>query len=156
MADIIAEQNRFQRELDENGSARCPCCQRQATIWRMSVHSTLCHMLIWLYKESMKAHAVGSGLVHIEQFRPNKRTGNDFSIVKHWRLAEAKEAAPDEDKNSSGYWRLTSSGIDFVLGRIPIRKHLFIFDNKIVKSSDDQIFIADALGKKFSYAELMA
>lgn len=156
MTDIFAEQKRFQRELDDNGTARCPCCLRQATIWKMSVHSTLCHMLIWLYKESMKQHGIGGGLIHIEKFRPNKRTGNDFSIVKHWKLAEAKEAEPDEDKSSSGYWRLTSSGIDFVLGRIPIRKNLFIFDNKIVKSSDDGIFIAESLGKKFSYAALMA
>jgi hypothetical protein len=34
-------------------------------------------------------------------------------------------------------------------------KHAFVFDNKLIKHSKEQIDVIQALGKKFSYEELM-
>ena len=68
---------------------------------------------------------------------------------------EAKPKGKDEDKRASGLWRLTPHGHDFIRRRITMPKYAFVFDNKLIKHSKEQVDAVQALGKKFSYDELM-
>lgn len=153
---IVNARNTFNKKLESNGEATCPCCQRRARVNRLKVHSTLAAMLVRLHRLSMLNNGRADAWVHIEAFRPLKHaSGRDFCIVKHWNLAEPRPANEDEDKNSSGYWRLTPMGQLFVQNDILIQKHAFVFDNRVLNFSGETTSIIESLGNKFSYQELM-
>lgn len=146
----------FMERILAGEELECPCCMRKARIWRLYVHGTLASMLVRLYRKSKELHGRPDEWVHIEAFKPATRTGNDFSIVKHWKLAEPKAADEDEDKNSSGMWRLTCDGVLWVTKHSTIIKYANIFDNECQSYEGNAVTIVDALGKKFSYEEIIA
>lgn len=155
--DSMFEQNQYERfwtRLHNQERQICPCCKRLAVTWRLRIHSTLVHMLIKLYRVSLADHGKPDGWVHLNRFAP-ARTGNDFSIVKHWHLAEAMPADESEDKNSSGFYRLREVGVEFVENKMGIPKYMFVFDNKVVRPGTDIIWVKDALKKGFKYSDLM-
>lgn len=144
---------KFKADLATYDSAVCLCCHRSARVAKLRVHSTLARMLISIYVYSKD---MDGGWVHLESFRPKKHgSGRDFCILKHWGLTQPKAAAIDEDKNSSGYWRLTEAGRLFVEGGSRISKNIFTLDDMVIKKSDEQVSIQDCLTKKFSWQELI-
>lgn len=146
----------FAAMLQRNSEAICPCCARRARINRLRIHSTLALMLGRLYYISNREWGEPQSWVHIEAFKPKHRTGNDFSIVKHWGLAEPKSAAPGEDKASSGMWRLTDAGVLWIEAatntRVP--KYAFVMDDRVLGFSPELVTLKEALNNKFSFAEL--
>lgn len=145
----------FEAELREKNEAICPCCQRRARTNKMRVHSTLAAMLMKLAKVSNGIAGDLKSWVHVEAFRLDyASTGNDFCICKHWGIVEARAADETEDKNSSGYYRLTDLGVDYVLGKASIPKYAFVFDNRVQRFSEERVNIEQSLNNKFSYAEL--
>ena len=79
-----------------------------------------------------------------------------MSVLQHWKLLERKAKDVDEDKRGSGFWRLTERGREFVRNRTSIPKHAFVFDNRVITFSTQQVDVTATLGKKFSYNELMS
>lgn len=148
----------FGEMLQRKSEAICPCCARRARINRLRIHSTLALMLCRLYYISQREWGEPQSWVHIEAFKPKQRTGNDFSIVKHWWLAEPKRAALGEDKASSGMWRLTDAGAAWVEAaagaRIP--KYAYVLDDRVLSFSPELITLKEALNNKFSYEDLKA
>lgn len=146
--------NEFKKELEEKSEAICPCCERRARINRLRVHSTLALMLSRLYYMAKREFNDPQAWMHIESFKPKHRTGNDFSIVKHWGLAESRRAGEGEDKISSGMWRLTPDGVNFVEGHTFIDKYACVLDDRVISYGGGMVSMEDALNGKFSYAEL--
>jgi hypothetical protein len=52
-------------------------------------------------------------------------------------------------------WKPTELGIKFVKNEINLPKHIFLYNNKFLKFSDEKINVIEALGDKFNYDELM-
>ncbi len=148
----------FRAELQALNEAVCPCCQRRARINKLRIHSTLALMLARLYYAAKhSASGLPTEWIHIEQFRPSKHgSGRDFSITKHWGLAEAKPAGADDDKPSSGLWRLTPRGVAFVLNQIGVPRFAMVMDDALVGVSGENVTMEEAVKRKFSYAELFA
>ena len=144
----------FLDQLNRHEVVMCPCCGRNARIWKLRIHATLALMLIRLYKKSLELNGAPDQWVHIEAFKPKTRTGNDFSIVKHWGLAEPKSPEVDQDKNSSGMWRLTDAGRLWVSRQATIKKYANVFNDVLRSYDGEDITVIDALGKTFSYYEL--
>jgi len=84
-----------------------------------------------------------------------KTVDGTYAKLRHWGLLEPKGDDPEGDTKASGYWRITQKGRDFVRGLITVPKNIFIFDNKLIRVSGEEVSIKEALGKKFSYAEMM-
>lgn len=149
------EHENFRHDLLANNQARCPCCKRMARISKRKIHTSIALMLIKLYHvQFVKPHlGMRPGWIHLEDFKSERTSGNDFSIVKLWGLATPKPAGYEEDKRSSGYWRLTSLGKAFVLGEIRIPRTLEVFDNKVFRKSPETVDIKMALKDNFSYYE---
>ena len=79
-----------------------------------------------------------------------------YSLMRFWNLIEPAEHKDfEDDKKASGFWRVTQKGIFFVTAKIQIPKYVYLFNNQKYSESWDTIDIKDALGKKFSYTELM-
>jgi hypothetical protein len=135
----------------------CPCCGQLAKVYRRQVHSTIARMLIrayLLYKNSVTP----GRYFHLSYVIDGiSSTGiNDFSKLVYWDLIEEKEKDPTQtERRTSGYWRITEKGINFVLGNTLIDKYALIYDNMVLGFEGQKVNMKDCLGKRFNYEELM-
>jgi hypothetical protein len=81
--------------------------------------------LVELYRLTIRS---GDSWHHIGTFRQNRSGGGDFAKLRHegWELAE-QHINTDSRKRTSGIWRITDRGRDFVEGKISIPSHLDIW-----------------------------
>lgn len=149
MKTLAEARQQFQKAIKGEG-ARCPCCRRWGKINGYQVTSTQVRGMIWMVKRFRR-----SAWVDLSKAPKWVLRSKSMATLHHWELLEAKPKGADEDKRGSGLWRLTPRGRDFVYGRITLPKHAFVFDNKLIKFSREQVNVIQALGKKFSYEELM-
>jgi hypothetical protein len=77
-----------------------------------------------------------------------------MATLHHWGLLETKKNT-DKKVRGSGLWRLTPLGRDFIYRHVTLPKYAFVFNNRLEKYSEEQVDVVQALGKKFSYEELM-
>lgn len=145
--ETIKEAKDFLRASYVRG-ATCPCCGLFVKLYKRKMGSVMARCLIRL------SHL--DGYVHVREIVQGiSDTGtNDFSKLLYWGLIEE---LPNKDakKKTSGYWRITPKGRDFVNRRIMVPRHVFVFNAVALKFSDETTSIIDALGAKFDYHELM-
>ena len=139
----------FKTAIQGDGG-KCPCCRRWGKINGYQINSTQVRGMIWMLKNFRKNAWVDLGKAPKWVLR-----SKSMATLHHWDLLEAKPKGKDEDKRASGLWRLTPHGHDFIRRRITMPKYAFVFGNKLIKHSKEQVDAVQALGKKFSYEELM-
>ena len=57
---------------------------------------------------------------------------------------------------SSGLWKPTDKGIAFAMDQISVQKYVYVYNNTVMDREGAEIRIADALGSKYNYQEIMA
>lgn len=135
--------------------ARCPCCHQYTKIYQRKLYSSMAASLVALYKK-----ADDGAWVHKRDLvkHPTLSTtfgGGDFAKLSYWELIEEKAKDDSEDKRTSGWWRITPKGIQFVTSRCLVPEYIELYDGRLIGFSGKQITITEALGKKYSYSELM-
>jgi hypothetical protein len=141
----------FLIRLKSNKEVRCECCGRMAKIYRRKIHYALARQLIRMYKMGGDKE-----YIHVTALiMPSVAGPADFTNARYWGLIEPAYHVPDE-KKSSGKWRLTQKGVDFVQNKITLPEYANIFDGHLRELEGEQINIKDALGTKFNYLEMMA
>jgi hypothetical protein len=150
MKTLVEARHQFKSAIKDKG-ANCPCCGRWGKINGYQITSTQVRGMIWMLKNFRKNEWIDLGKAPKWVLR-----SKSMATLHHWGLLESKPKNKDEDKRSSGLWRLTQQGRDFVYRRITMPKYAFVFDNKLIKVSKEQVDAVQALGKKFSYEELMS
>ena len=146
--NTLIEAKRHLRENFNTGTD-CPCCGQFVKLYKRKLGSSQSRSLILLYSLNQK-----SEWIHSREITKKINITGDFAKLVYWNLILEKPKSK-EDKRSSGFWKLTQRGKDFVLGNIKIPSHVFIYNASLQGFSNEQIFIHSALGKKFSYNELM-
>lgn len=129
----------------------CPCCGLYVKRYHRSLNCNMALALIVLYRSGIR------DFVHLEDLmRKNgyQRCG-DASYLIHYRFLERCKEKRDDGSSRNGKYKITSLGLMFVEGKITAREKVIIFNNKCEGFSGGEITIHDALGKKFSYSELM-
>jgi hypothetical protein len=129
----------------------CPCCGQNVKLYRRKLYTTIARQLIMLW------HARNNdadGWVHASQLNIVRSGGGDLAKARYWGLVEAADKRTREE-NSSGLWRITDRGIDFVERRWRARKYVLLYNGRVVGFDGEKITIVDALGDAFSYQELM-
>jgi len=129
----------------------CKCCGSFVKQYTRSFNSNMALCLMLLYRYNM------NGFVKVEDFlikNGHKRCG-DFSYLVHYRFLEKQGGKRDDGSKRNGYYRLTSLGTFFVEGKVKAKKKFIILNNKLQGFSGDEISIKEALGKRFSFDELM-
>ena len=149
MKTLAEARQDFQKAIKAEGG-KCPCCRRWGKINGYQITSTQVRGMIWMLKNFRKNAWVDLGKAPKWILR-----SKSMATLHHWGLLETKPKNVDEDKRGSGLWRLTPVGRDFIYRRILMPKYAFVFDNKLIKHSSEHIDAVQALGKKFSYEELM-
>ena len=153
----LGEARQLLRDNWEKG-VDCPCCTRLVKLYHYKINSGQARALITLYKLTNQQKPK-DGWIHVPQeFAKLKLDAHGMSYHRTalWGLIEQQPVNDDPNKNSSGYWRITEKGKSFVNGRIKVLQSAYVFEGRVMKTGGNPVDIRDALGKKFSYEELMA
>lgn len=125
----------------------CPVCEQTAKVYPYSLASSWAQALIAMYCKG------GTGWVHVPDLN---LPGGHFAKLRFWGLIERKDdERGDEGNPRVGWWRVTVRGEMFVKGRTTVPKKIHVYNNKCVGMTGDPIDIRAALGRRFSYEELM-
>jgi hypothetical protein len=143
---------RLAQNLDD-GMA-CPCCAQFAKRYRRGMTAEMTRALFALF------HAA-EGVMHDEWVDVRKMKnvrGGDYAKLRYFGLIEAKhdpEKARERGTRTSGLWRVTKLGRDFIDARARVPSFVVVYDGNVVEKSSTGIDVRDALGKRFSYEKLM-
>lgn len=161
MTDTLKEARDYLYASLEDGT-KCPCCDRLAKIYvKRTITSSMARGLIHLVKKGLLTGERPWYHVQNEFAKAGLRAGRggDFNKFRYWDMIEPEVGGVRDDGSSrTGIWRVTERGQDFVLGRIRVRKYVAIYAKQRYtewETNTETMGIRDALGKKFSYDELM-
>lgn len=149
-AKTLAQARKEYRQTIKGDGGRCPCCRRWGKINGYQITSTQVRGMIWMLKRFRR-----NQWVELAKAPKWVLRSKSMATLHHWNLLENKSKKDDEDKRSSGFWRLTQTGRNYLRCHITLPKYAFVFDNTLVKFSKEHVDVIQSLGKKFSYEELM-
>ena len=140
------------RELSKEPISKCKHCGGRSKVYGYKLGSYT-RVLCWLsYMERQHGpgdyyHVPSSGAIN---------GGGDYAKLRFWGLIEAMPNS-DSNKRSSGMWRLTHLGREFVFGRTTVSAICYYRhpEGGVLGFEPEQISIVEALGKHFSYPSLM-
>lgn len=117
---------KFQEDIKEKQSI-CPCCDRSAKVYSLTLNNSRIASLVWLHgagltKEGGWVNVPKSG--NVEVLRTNQ-----LSSLKHWGLIQVK-INKDAKNKSSGIWRVTELGRSFLRGRKHIPTKVWIYNDE--------------------------
>lgn len=131
----------------------CPVCLRKARNQKRPFNANMARGVAFLWR-------AGGGdrrqWVHMPSVAPRSvvKQGGDWSVAKHWGLAE-EQINEETRKRNSGWWRGTPKLGQFIRGEIPIDKFVILFDKQCLGFEGPDLHYADAL-PEFNFAEFMA
>jgi hypothetical protein len=149
----LSEIKKFLKDHMEDGTD-CPACEQFVKLYKRKLNSSMSVTLLELYRKTHKTRSY----IHVNELEEYKNlNGGGFATLKHWGLIE--ECPKDHaefHKKSSGYWKITQKGVDFCEGKIKVKQHVLIYNQKAVGFSEEEISITESLKDNFNYSELMA
>lgn len=129
----------------------CPVCSQNCKLYKRKLNAMQAVFLCWLVNRFRD-----NGGCWINVPKEYKRNiGGEYGKLAHWELIELKPNDDDPSKRTSGLWRPTLKGIDFVNEVQTVPKYIYLYNNLLHKVSKEQTTIREALGDKFDYEELM-
>lgn len=139
----------------------CPTCMRDGRMNRYHLNAMQGVGLIALANKTAKT---GEEFHHIDtldvwrssvsgEMKKVSGFGGQFASCSRWGLI-SDSVNDDPDKKTSGFWKLTPNGWEFVLKRMKIHKYCFSYENTIFGFWGEMQTIDHLLGKHWSYAEL--
>lgn len=137
--------------LDKDKGYFCSCCGLFVKRYRRSLNCNMALALCVLYREGI------IDFVHLENLMTSKgyKRCGDASYLIHWRFLERLKVKREDGSSRNGKYRITSFGLLFVENKITAKEYALIFNNKLEGLGGKEINIYEALGKKFSYNQLM-
>lgn len=146
------QNDEFKNKLNNGGKLSCPCCGRYAQIYKRKISHS---MVLSMAKCYCIQRQEDNDFIQFKRFTPG--AANGFHDLKYFGLIEAKMHDKDNEQNkrTSGYWRVTTRGINFLQGILSIEKYAYIFDDTLLRVSDKCVTVHECLETGFNYKELM-
>jgi len=144
----------FFRDLSDG--IPCPCCHRYGKAYKRKLNAGMAAMLIGIYRIA-EMNNPEHGWIHVSKYflkRRKNAVANEYSKLRFWDLIEEKPG-DDETVPGTGLWKITQQGKQFVRGDISVPRHVIIYANSLIGTSDELTTIKKSLGDKFDYYELM-
>ena len=151
------------RELSKQPISKCECCGGRSKVYAYKLGS-YARVLCWLAHSedqpdrSTMGHVSGEDRYFHIPSSGAINGGGDYAKLRYWDLIAPQPTNPDPKKRSSGMWKLTDLGRDFVHERTSVSSVCYYRhpEGGVVGFEPEQIGIRDALGKHFNYQSLMA
>ena len=136
----------------------CPCCNQYCRIYKRKLNSTMALALVLIYQHFKKNphHTwlhVPAFLVQVK--RDSTIAGGDAAKLRYWGLIERSPGERDDGSDRIGRYRITAVGKQFVEGKIAVPRYVYLYNQLLLRLSEEMTTIQDALGDKFNYSELM-
>lgn len=147
---LSASKRETMAKAREKGTS-CPCCGQFVKVYRRTINSTMARQLIKAYQKH------GDQWFHTRDVVLEKSAGaGDFSKLECWGLIYRQPHVQGlEGKRTSGMWKITALGKDFIEGSAVVKQYAYIFNGKLLELDGVDIHIEHALGKQFDYREIM-
>lgn len=129
-----------------DAGAECPCCLQTVKLYPRTITSPMARGLIKQYR------AVGRDFAHSAVLV--KSETHEFSQLAWWGLVSELDERR-EDGGRPGWWQITPTGEDFVLGRLSLPKTAYVYNKRVRFFGTESVTIQEALGTRFNYSELM-
>jgi hypothetical protein len=158
----LEDAKRWLRARFEKG-AGCPCCHQFVKLYRRPFNKSMAFVLLLLARYYRTAHVeewlhVPSYIAEVAADNPRRAAAvrGDWAKMKLWGLIEEKPGARDDGSPRVGYYRMTDLGRRFVNRALRVPSHVYIYNGApLPRVVTEMITIDEALGKDFSYAEIM-
>lgn len=147
-----------------DGGCVCPCCGRFVKVYRRRLHAEMARFMIRLYRLDRFGPGDYLGVAGWHSTREvlGDRGGNkastDATYLTHWGLIERSDGE-NAAGAPAGMLRLTPHGVAFVERRATASSHVALLNNELLprpsRSPEREIGIEEALGRRFSYDDLM-
>lgn len=131
----------------------CPCCGQRVKEYKRSFNKNQAIFLRDLVKMYISEVQAGNeGWIHYSKLNYHSR---DYPYLRSWGLAITRPD-PAGKKRTSGEWKPTQMGIDFVFNKIRIPKYIFTFNGKLTETVEESsISFGESLGEEFDFQKLM-
>ncbi len=144
----LTEARQWLRARQDVG-AKCPCCKQLVKVYHRKLNTGMARSLIAMYRAPKDDP---DGWVHVPTALDAR--SREEGKLRYWGLVE-ESAEERYDGGRAGWWQLTPTGLEFVLGRCSVRERAVVYDGRCLRLEGDPITIFGALGKRFNYNELM-
>lgn len=136
----------------------CPTCGQFCKVYRRKLNSTMAYALVLIYTH-FKLHPEHPW-IHVASFLVNTKrdssvAGGDVVKLRFWGLLERAPGDRDDGSDRVGRYRMTEIGRQFVEGRIAVPRYVYLYNQMLLRLSEEMTTIQDALGDRFRYDELM-
>jgi len=141
--------------LMRNGQhVSCPMCGRLCKIYPRKLNKEMARFIIRL----VRRYEVTRDWVHVREIvKTNTFASSNGTMLIQWGMLLHKAKDPRDTKHkTSGLWKPTQRGIDFVYNRVRVPSHLKLYHDVKTGESTTTVNIIEALGESFHYTELMA
>lgn len=159
-ATKVMKGNIFTKEVMSKG-CKCPVCNQNVRLQKYTINAETAKCLIDLYKLNKK-HPDKIWFHVAEDIKIGISVSGAFAKLRHWGLIEQLPKNNTQvNKRTSGMWRITDKGMDFVLNRIKIEKFIKVYNQTFygydeeITDKNKPITITDAISTKFNYQELL-
>jgi hypothetical protein len=154
--DTLRDAQEQVRKHMDTGSV-CPCCQQQVRRYQFSLSEKNVYFLIMLRRYLAE---FSKDWMHIDRLAEYAKEpikgGTSFSILAWWGLIE-EMTNEDTTKKTSGFWRPTQLGMDWLDGKAVIPKYVYSYNQTITtEPSDPLISVSGISWKRFQYDVLMS
>jgi hypothetical protein len=131
----------------------CPICGKHLVRYARILTATAIKALILLVRFREINGNEYAQVTKLPNFEPYIRAAAYASLV-HWGLVES---APNADPAiaTSGCWRATEKGAQFVYRKIKLPKTAWVFLNEVMDYDDDEVYVEDVFKERFHYQEMM-
>jgi hypothetical protein len=144
----------WQNGIQSKDGANCPCCDRYGKVYKRNINKSIATTLKWFYIQSKVGDV--NAWFDIRKDAPRESLeSNEYAKLLYWQLIEKMPVDTSSKKKSSGTYRITRKGIDFVEGSITISKNVFIYNNEVLGVSEEMTDFVSCLEEYFDYQELM-
>ena len=133
------------------------------------MNKSMAYVLLLLARYYRRADVQPDEWLHVPSYIAEMAASNprraaavrgDWAKMKLWGLIEEKPGTRDDGSSRMGYYRMTDLGRQFVARAVRIPAYVYIYNGEPLKRPgrpvEELITIDEALGKDFSYAEIMA
>jgi len=135
---------------------KCRVCNQNVKMHKPTLNKDMALCLINLYKlDKNKPEKIWW---HVSSdIKVSFKVSGAFAKLRYWDLIEMMpKDSMNTAKRTSGMWRITDKGKDFVLLRSTIHKYLKLYNATLYGQEGEQVDMRSCLTEKFNYTELMS